>query len=130
MIDGVEDVFFQIDVIHLIVLQNNVFADTLHRKQLVQLLVLHQIHLAERALADQLHHLEVFQVRRSLVSAEHLVCAHGHMLFYLLVVIWRGRLTTQLVASQVLLFRVVSQSVLIFFRDHSSSCTFNLKKVF
>jgi hypothetical protein len=72
MVNGVQYIFFKLNVIHLLVLKNNIFANALHSIQLPWLaFVLHKIHFPKRALADQLQYLEVLQTRICFVPTEH-----------------------------------------------------------
>jgi len=59
MLDGVKDVLLELDVFHLLVLEDHVLADALHSVQLLVVLVLHQEDLAKSTLTDQLAELKV-----------------------------------------------------------------------
>jgi hypothetical protein len=66
--DLVQDVLLELNVLHLLVFKDNVFADALHGVQLLVKLVLDHENLAKSALADQLPELKVGQLRLSLVA--------------------------------------------------------------
>ena len=61
MVDLIENIFFEIYVLHLIVLQDKILADTLHRIQIACAFLLNQIHLPESTLPYHPHYLEVLQ---------------------------------------------------------------------
>lgn len=56
-----QNIFLELDVLHLLVLQDNIFADAFHRVQLLGHLMLHEEHLSEGTLADHLTNIEVLQ---------------------------------------------------------------------
>ena len=61
VVDLSQNVFFELDVLHLFVFEYYVLSDALHGVELVGLGVLDQEHLTERALADHLSDLEIFK---------------------------------------------------------------------
>lgn len=62
MLDRIQNIFFQLDVFHLLILQNYIFSNALHGIQILVKLILHQEYLTERTLADQLSKLKVLQL--------------------------------------------------------------------
>ena len=75
VVDGVEDIFLKLDVLHLLVLENDILSDAFHGKELTCSLPLDEKDLAERTFANHLLDLEVFQVRFFLVSREDVLPA-------------------------------------------------------
>ena len=61
MIDLAQNILLQLNVLHLLILQNDVFPDALHRVELFCGGVLYQEHFAKGALADHLTDLEVLE---------------------------------------------------------------------
>lgn len=61
MVNLAQDILFQLDVFHLLVLQNNVFSDALHRVQLVCGGVLYEENFAEGTLTDHLNNFEFIE---------------------------------------------------------------------
>lgn len=60
MVDLAQNVFLQLDILHLLVLQDDVLPDALHGVEFVRGGVLDQEDLAKRALANHLADLEIF----------------------------------------------------------------------
>lgn len=71
VVDCVQNVLLQIDVFDLVVLQDNIFADTLHREQFFRALMLNQVNFPKRAFSDQLDYFKVLQIRILFVPTEH-----------------------------------------------------------
>lgn len=59
VVDSIQNIFFELDIFHLLVLNYNVLTDTLHSVQLTILCVLHQEHFAEGAFTDHFQNLKV-----------------------------------------------------------------------
>ena len=62
MLDGIQNIFLQLNVLHLLILQNHIFPDALHGIELLVKLVLHQEYFTESTLADQFSEFEVLQL--------------------------------------------------------------------
>jgi len=76
-----QNIFLELDVLHLLVLEDDVLADALHRVQFASCGVLHQVHLAECALADHLTNLKVLKrCRRHVRTSIHCRCSTSHRL--------------------------------------------------
>ena len=56
-----EDLLFQFDIVNLIVLYDDILADTLHRIQIACAFLLNQIHLPESTLPYHPHYLEILE---------------------------------------------------------------------
>lgn len=79
VVDLAKDVFLKLDVFHLLVFQNNIFADALHRVELLCGRVFHQEHLSESAFANHLADDEVLKGGwLCLVSCEHSLRTASH----------------------------------------------------
>lgn len=79
VVDLAQNVLLELDVFHLLVLQDYVLPDTLHGVEFVRSGVLYQEDLTKGALADHLTDLEIFQRRRLLrVSSKDSGCAASH----------------------------------------------------
>jgi hypothetical protein len=61
MVDLTQDVFLEIDVFHLLVFENNIFADAFHCVKSVRRLMLNQEYLTEGALPNHLSDNEVLK---------------------------------------------------------------------
>ena len=79
VVDSVQDIFFELDIFHLLVLNYDVLADALHSVQLPRSgHLLHQEYLTEGAFSDHFQNFEVVQLCRAvlassvkLLSAQH-----------------------------------------------------------
>lgn len=70
VINSKQNVLFKLDIVHLVVFEDNVFADAFHGVLRPGFSVLDQVHFAERAFADQTLNLEVFQFSSYLVPTK------------------------------------------------------------
>ena len=118
MVDLIENIFFEIYVLHLIVLQNKILADTLHSEQLTGSLLLYEEHFSKSPLANQLLDLEIFESRIALLTRVHSFGAAGHRLTQLSVFVIVGlrrfkRGVIYLEGSDRLSLRIVVHRVLI-----------------
>ena len=59
MVDGAQDIFFKLDVLHLLILQDDVLADALHCVELLGAHMLNKENLTKGTLANHLPNLEV-----------------------------------------------------------------------
>ena len=59
MIDGIEDIFFKLNVLHLFILQYNVFPDALHCIQVFCILLFDKKNFPEGTLTNHFDNLEV-----------------------------------------------------------------------
>lgn len=59
VIDLAQDVFLQLNILHLLIFENDILANDLHGEQLLGSNLLDQEHLTEGTLADQFANLEV-----------------------------------------------------------------------
>ena len=57
-----KNVFFELDIVELLVVDDNVLANALHREQILRALLLHQINLAKGALSNHPFQLEILEV--------------------------------------------------------------------
>jgi len=78
MLDGIQNIFLQLNVLHLLILQNHIFPDALHGVELLVKLVLHQEYFTESTLADQFSEFEVLQLWFRQISWEHIDSATSH----------------------------------------------------
>ena len=69
VIDLAQDVFLQLDVLHLLIFKNDILANDLHGKQLFGSNLLDQENLTKGTLADQFANLEVLQRDLSVLRA-------------------------------------------------------------
>jgi len=69
VIDLAQDVFLQLDVLHLLILENDILANDFHGEQLFGSNLLDKEHLTEGTLADQFANLEVLQRDLSVLRA-------------------------------------------------------------
>lgn len=69
VIDLAQDVFLQLDVLHLLILENDILANDFHGEQLLGSNLLDKEHLTEGTLADQFANLEVLQRDLSVLRA-------------------------------------------------------------
>lgn len=60
VVDWKEDVFFKLDVVHLLILNNDVLADTLHCEDVACAGLLHEVDLTECTSANHFLNFEVF----------------------------------------------------------------------
>jgi hypothetical protein len=103
VLDRVEDIFLELDVLELLIVDDYVLADALHRIDALRVHVLDQVDLAKGALANHLHDHEVLQAHRrlvGLVAREDHVAALAHGLT-------SGRLTLLVLLFVVLIFLVL-----------------------
>lgn len=59
MVIAVQDILFEVDVFYLLVLQDKIFADALHRVQFIVLLVLNDVDFTEGAATNHLLDVEI-----------------------------------------------------------------------
>mmetsp|Transcript_46424 Transcript_46424/g.61484 ORF Transcript_46424/g.61484 Transcript_46424/m.61484 type:complete len:245 (+) Transcript_46424:821-1555(+) len=79
VVDLTQDVFLELDVFHLLVLQNDILPDDLHGVELAGLRMLDEEDLAEGTLADKLTDLEIAERGLlALVASEDGSCAASH----------------------------------------------------
>jgi hypothetical protein len=69
MIDLVEDCFLKMQVLQRIVLEYDVFSDTLHGIELLRVFVLDEINFSESALSNNINHLEVIEAKVDLTGS-------------------------------------------------------------
>jgi hypothetical protein len=115
-----------LDVVHLLVLKNNIFADALHGIQLAWLVIMfNKIHFAKCAFANELQNFEVFETCISLISTKKSFGTSCHRLSKFAVFIEIGCRAgflvskgvvsvVDLASSDVLLLFVVADSILFF----------------
>lgn len=80
MVDSVQDILLELDIFHLLVLNNDVFTDALHGKEFVGAFLLDQEDFTEGALSDHLHQLEVLELGRDFVPCKLHVGSSSHTL--------------------------------------------------
>lgn len=79
MIYRPQDILLQLNVLHLLILQNYILPDALHRIQFLSLRVLDEEHFTESTLANHFADLEIFELGRlRLVSGENCSCSSCH----------------------------------------------------
>lgn len=70
VVNGIQDVFFQLDVFHLLVLNDDVLADALHSVQFPRSgHLLHQEHFTEGAFSDHFQNFEVVKLSRAVLAS-------------------------------------------------------------
>jgi hypothetical protein len=70
VVNGVQDIFFQLDIFHLLVLNDNVLADTLHSVQFPRSShLLDQKHFTKGAFSDHLQDFEVVKLSCAVLSS-------------------------------------------------------------
>lgn len=62
VLNGIQNIFLQLDVLHLLILQNHIFPDALHGVELLVKLVLHQKYFTESTFANKLSEFKVLQL--------------------------------------------------------------------
>ena len=87
-----QDVLLQLDVLELLVVNDNVLPDTLHRKDLAVFIMLHQVNLAKGSFPHHLPYHKVLQLNFLLESGKDEVaasfnCLSVFLLFILFIVI-------------------------------------------
>ena len=71
MVNCVQDIFFELDILHLFVLNDDVFADAFHGIKLAWLCAqFNQINFTKSTLTDHLLYFKVFQLCREFASIE------------------------------------------------------------
>ena len=80
MVNLIENIFFEIDVLHLVVLQDKILSDTLHGEQFTGSLLLNKEHFAESSFANQFLDLKIFKPRIALLPRVQSFSAAGHRL--------------------------------------------------
>lgn len=76
-----QNIFFKLNIFHLLILENYVFSDALHSVHFFGLVVFNQEYLAKSALADHFYNIEVLECRwLVLVSRKKCSCASSHRL--------------------------------------------------
>jgi len=70
VVNSVQDIFFKLDIFHLLVLNYDVLADALHSVQLPRSgHLLHQEHFTEGAFSDHFQNFEVIQLCRAVLAS-------------------------------------------------------------
>ena len=69
VVDGAQDIFLKLNVFHLFILENDIFADALHREEILRDDVLDKEHLTKCSLAYHLENCKVLQRSRLVLVA-------------------------------------------------------------
>jgi hypothetical protein len=89
VVNGIQDIFFQLDILHLLVLNDDVLADALHSVQLPRSgHLFHQKHFAEGAFPDHFQNFEVVKLSRAILAScvKLLPAQHGTLDFIIFAV--------------------------------------------
>jgi len=78
VLNGVQNLLLQLDILNLLVLDNDIFTDTLHGVEFVSFSILNKEHFSESTLTEHLTDLEVFQLRIILSLVENVSTTSGH----------------------------------------------------
>lgn len=113
MVNLTQDILLKLNVLHLLVLQNDVLSDAFHGVELASCCVLYKEHFAKGALADHLADLEIFQGRWLLLVSGEDSCgatSHGLAHFHAILV---GRLRRRTILRGVSRELLASKGLLI-----------------